>query len=1264
MGWARVADRFTLVELAARGGMGEIWRAQDEQTGELVALKRALASGIDQGRFHREAQILARLRHPALVSHVAHGEDAAGSWLAMAWIEGETLAARLERRALPLADTLSVGGRIAGALAALHDAGVVHRDIKPSNIMLADGEPDRAILLDLGVARTSLADRTLTGADILLGTIGYMAPEQAQSGQDVDARADVFALGCVLFECLTGELAFPGDHAVAVLARLLTGSPPRVRSRRGDLPAGLDELVAAMLAREPAERPRDGAAVVAALGSLEVVDAGLLGTSPRRTGSLTRSEQHFTVAVVVEFAGGSDEQLTVAVGVADARLERLGVIARELGGATVLLHSTGALVALAERGTAVDRAHLAAMAARTIVEALPDARVGIAAGLVTRRSRLPAGAVLERAGALARTGGVGTIALDPTVGDLLRDRYTLHATQDRLVLGNLVQSPEDLRVCGQPTPFVGRDKELALLEATVVEAIEENAPRALFVSAAPGIGKSRLGRELLRRLRARGDLEILTARAEVVRAGAVHGLLRQLLRGAADIALVPGAQAEAPLRAYLRGLPGLDAPERVGDFLSEVLGASPVRPGREHDAARGEPDLMARWVRRSVREWLAAAAAVRPLVLYLEDLHWGDEASLGHLADALRGLRSAPLVLLAFGRPEAARLLEREPITGLHELRLRPLGPRAAERIVRAVLGARADGARLIERADGNPYYLEELLRFVADARDGELPASVSALLHARIEDLDPELRRILRAASVLGERVAPDALAALVGGSPDEVRPALAALVAAELLDERDGVWVFRHALLRETAHATLEEADAIAAHTLAADWLERQDDRDPREILEHLERAGADDRLSAYCIATAELAHEASSDGVLLELAERGLKTAPSPIVEGKLRAFRALGLAWADRPADSIAETMRVLQLLPPSEPLWISALGTLIFSAGAIGDHAAMGFAIQALLSTPITSTRRTTFTAIVGAVIALDVVGKPDLARGLLERSPVPPPGSAGEAQRLLAGAEIAIYQRGHGGRCYQLAHQAREIAGHLGDRAVAILADIYAHGPQIWWSRCPDNLERTRRLCREHEGNPLRISLGWLDLWHAFAARMLTGERALLERLLAAPDLSRAETARLVLVFADIDDGELDRATAELDRAPWLTARTRPTIARARVALARGAPEQALELLAQAEGEAQLMVYPYFWEWLHLTRADALLRLDRRPEAEAAVQAGLSRISDDLDGIDDEAVRREIMSYVIPVAELRARAMSLELQRRRVPCHGAPTGLG
>ena len=270
-----VGERFRIERLAGTGGMGAVYRAEDRATGALAAVKvMGVQSASGGERFLREGVVLAELSHPCIVRYVAHGLTPQGlPFLAMDWLEGEDLCARLARSALDAPDSLAVARRVGEGLAVAHARGIVHRDIKPSNLFLVGGDPAATKIIDFGVARLEAGSTTLTRPGTSLGTAGYMAPEQAMEAADVDARADFFALGCVLYECLTGRPAFGGRPA-AVLVKVLREQPPKPSQLRPGLGAGVDALVARLLAKDREARPQDAAEVLRALDVLEAEARG------------------------------------------------------------------------------------------------------------------------------------------------------------------------------------------------------------------------------------------------------------------------------------------------------------------------------------------------------------------------------------------------------------------------------------------------------------------------------------------------------------------------------------------------------------------------------------------------------------------------------------------------------------------------------------------------------------------------------------------------------------------------------------------------------------------------------------------------------------------------------------------------------------------------------------------------------------------------------------------------------------------------------
>ena len=297
---AVVSDRFTIERLAGSGGMGAVYRALDRSTQAPVAIK-VLAYAREQhaDRLAREAQVLSDLSHPAIVRYVAHGKLEDGApYLAMEWLEGEDLAQRLARAGLSVEESLAVVRRACEGLVAAHARGIVHRDLKPSNLFLVGGEAPATKVVDFGIARPATSARPLTQTGAVLGTVGYMAPEQAMGVVDVDARADVFALGCVLFECLTGQPAFSGSHDVAVLAKVLRVEPPRVSDLRAGLGDGVDAVVARLLDKDRARRPADAGAVLRELASLGELGGGAPTPHADRKGEITDSEQRIVTVLL------------------------------------------------------------------------------------------------------------------------------------------------------------------------------------------------------------------------------------------------------------------------------------------------------------------------------------------------------------------------------------------------------------------------------------------------------------------------------------------------------------------------------------------------------------------------------------------------------------------------------------------------------------------------------------------------------------------------------------------------------------------------------------------------------------------------------------------------------------------------------------------------------------------------------------------------------------------------------------------------------
>jgi hypothetical protein len=793
-----------------------------------VALKLLHASdAIDEQRFEREVAVLAALSDPAVVRYIAHGTSGGLHWLATEWVQGEDLCDRLARKALTVQQSVDLVRRIAAALAQAHAMGVVHRDIKPSNLLLPDGDIDRVKIIDFGVVRRTREALRWTGTGILVGTPGYMAPEQARGASEIDARADVYALGCVLFECLTGRPVFIGDSAMAVLSRVLQQTAPRLTARRPELPGALDALVGRMLAREPADRPRDAGVVakeLLALGPMEGAPPPLCVTA---SPSISFAEQRVVTAVLVAL----ETQEPDAAGRSRPE-EQLRAVASAYGAALEPL-STGTFVALIDRrGVAADRAERAARAALSMRDALPEAPVAIASGRGTVLAGHLLGEVLDRGIRTLARAVDAAIPVDATTAALLSRRFDVEAVAGKRWL----RGPRR-RSSTEPSsserrgvlPYLGRDRELAMLEAAYNAGRTEPIARAILVTGAPGVGKTRLADELCARIGATSAptsgseaseprVRVVRARADALRASVPLGtLVGALLSDAA----ADGSDARAVSERLARELPSCHP-----DALS-ALHAIAAAP-----AGAGLAGVQVDGAAAALIAWIEAQITAGPLLLVLDDVQHADLSSVKVLDDVLERLRDAPLMVLALARPEVhARLPRLWTDRALQEIRLGPLGRKASQEIACAALGPAEDRSvlrGLVDLAEGNPLLLEELAAaHAAGAR--RPPETALALLEERFDGSSVDARRALRAASVLGERFWAGAVRALLGESATlAVDDWLAELCAAEvclLTGRSDPTAGLEHAfttsLLREAALATLIDDDRALAEELAAEWL-----------------------------------------------------------------------------------------------------------------------------------------------------------------------------------------------------------------------------------------------------------------------------------------------------------------------------------------------------------------------------------------------------------------------------------------------------------
>jgi tetratricopeptide (TPR) repeat protein len=959
-----VAERFELEKLAGRGGMGAVYRARDRATGGLAAVKilRDETAAEHRERFVREARVMSELTHPAFVRCLGFSSEGDTPFLAMEWLEGQDLAQRLQGDGISAGDAIRMVTRVASALGAAHARGIVHRDIKPSNLFLVDGDVDRVKVLDFGIAHVQQAGAGMTRTGASIGTPRYMAPEQARGRRDIDARADVFSLGCVLFECLTGQPPFTGDSPVAVLMKILLEEAPRLGAICTGVPAAVDDLVARMISKDAEARPCDGLAVAAELEQIGPIEGIGLTTARERDSAVTIGEQRLVSVVLAATAGQRPAPPPVetaptvasepnASPVDDSAVmkeltDRLSATVAEYRGRSAVLPDGTIAVTISGQGAATDQAARAARCALALRAVLPSAAMGLAIGRSVKIDQA-VGDLIDRAATLLRDpptaiGGTRPIRVDEVAAGLLDGRFAIHGDESGLVLVRERDITDSRRtLLGKPTSCVGRERELGTLRAMYAECVAEPRSHIVVVTAAAGVGKSRLRHELLERIVAEPGPrpELWIARGDPMSAGAPFAMVAQLLRRAAGIVDdEPLTVRQRKLKARVSRNVIADIP-RITEFLGELVGApSRDEPSVQLRAARQDPQLMGDQMLRAWEDFVSAECTAAPVLIILEDLHWGDAPSVRAIDSIIRQLPERPLLVLAFARPEVdavfPRLWNERNAERIH---LGELTRRAAEKLVREALGQVDDVmlARLVDRAAGNAFYLEELIRSVAEGKGERLPETVVAMAQARIESLEFSVRQVLRAASIFGQAFWPGGLAALLDDNVD-VGDWLEQLVERELVtvvresrlgDERE--YRFRHALVREAAYAMLTERDRVRGHLRAGEWLaSRGAAIDAVVLAEHFERGNDQQRASGWYQRAAEQAVEGDDLATAIDCAERAVKTCGDDRERlGELRQLQSGAHIWRGEYELAANRGREALAALQPASTRWLNAFATV-------------------------------------------------------------------------------------------------------------------------------------------------------------------------------------------------------------------------------------------------------------------------------------------------------------------------------------------------
>ena len=890
------------------GGMGAVYEAIDTRSGRMAAVKILLPehkSRAARRRFEREARAMMGIQHENVCTAYDFGELEDGRlFLAMERLLGKDLSQRFQdKERLTISEAVDLCIHAGRGLAAAHDAGLIHRDVKPSNVFLTRRGVVKVLDFGLAVFGEEELGHRVTQTGEVLGTPGYMSPEQARGSRKMDGRTDVYSLAVVLYKALSGVTPFGSDAAIAVVVRMLTQDAGSLRELRPAVPVALADLVKRAMAREKEGRPPTMHAFVRELEALlptlpseleplvDLPDAAILGDSDTLSG-----ENRIMTAVFAEDVG----QLDTVVGI----LTKHGAEATALGDGRVV----GVFGLEPLEGDEAIRALQAALEMQDLC-----GPIGVGTGYARPEDSGISGVALEgarEATMIARR--QSGVRVDAATRKRV-DRRIIEqdgAVVEVLPLGAEVPAAG---VVARRLPFVGRETDLIELLARLDRCVGEEEAGGVLLLGGSGIGKTRLSQELI--LRAEEQMQgvtVLRGRGDSGRRYSAWSALgdgvRELLGLAED---TPPAEAHAALRRLAEG-----AGEHCAAFVAASLGYN-LPPGDSPvlDNARRDPKVMRHQIINAWSDLFDSMLFDGPLIVSIDDVQWADASSLEQLALRLRRSEPGAFFVLLTGRPHA--LDERPELfqsPSLVQRDLRELGKHSARELVREALSA-ANAQDLAEdvldvvaeHSGGNPFFVIEIVEHVVkrirtfgreafDESAFVLPLTVEAAVQSRLDHLDPAEKDLLKRASVLGQRFWLEALTTLGADTPARHVKRLwrAGFVArpprrdVRLVGHEE--YAFRQRVVREVAYAMLTDAQRRQLHLLSGRWLAKVPGSRKDEAAEHLSQGG--DRLGAAELWTdaAEAAvREGDFRGALDHLA-RALRGTYEPEQEARLRLLRA--------------------------------------------------------------------------------------------------------------------------------------------------------------------------------------------------------------------------------------------------------------------------------------------------------------------------------------------------------------------------------------
>ena len=860
-------------------------------------------------RFEREAKTISSLNHPHICTLYDIGSQDGIDFLVMEYLEGETLAQRLERGALSHDQALAIASEVGDALGTAHRQGIVHRDLKPGNVMLTDAG---AKLLDFGLARRTAPsdghrgeettlESALTEAGVRLGTPAYMAPEQILGGS-VDGRSDLFSFGILLTEMLTGAHPFGRGSAGDTMAAILRDPP----TSPSNLPESLTTLLARLLAKERDARPSSFEEVLVALGTKSAARSRAVTASDRIGG-----ERRVATVLVASVSGAipdegdDDEEEQLRAG--GEALGRLRDIVQRYEGTVIEARDHGMVAVFGAPIAQEDGTVRAVRAAREMADDLRPLgaafRAGVHRGRVVIEGRESSGVrvtpladTLRVASRLEANAELGDITLSSRAAWTVRDHFVCEpdatATEDerahRVLRAKEAASRFEAMHPAGLTPFVSRDEEIGLLLGRW-GAAKGKEGQVVLLEGEPGMGKSRITRTFRELISGDAHTRLQYQCSPFYTNSAFYPITSQLER-AARFQTNDTSNARLDKLETLISADDLETLALIGSLLS--------LPIERYPALAMTPQRQKERTIEVLVEQITKLTIQTPILLVFEDVHWIDPTSLEVLDQVIAGVATQPVLMVVTFRPEF------EPQWGAHSHvtlhSLNRLGRRQSCLLLERVIDDKPlpDELRdqIITKTDGVPLFIEELTKAVVDSDivtdEGDhfalsgtvdslaIPDTLHDSLMARLDKLIP-VKEVAQVGAAIGREFSHQLIAVLSPMSEPDLNAAVDKLVASELVHRRgtppNATYTFKHALVQDAAYGSLLKRDRQDLHRQIGEALIEKSpsiaETEPELLAHHYTRANLPNDAIPYWLKASQNALQSSALAECVDHGRSGL-------------------------------------------------------------------------------------------------------------------------------------------------------------------------------------------------------------------------------------------------------------------------------------------------------------------------------------------------------------------------------------------------------